>query len=550
MRLFRTVSLRTRIILLVLVVAVVPLGLMGLWLSGSATRAAEDFVRARLADALSERVRQISMGWVPYRSALLDLAQHPGAVDALVGTSADFDSALRSGFDDLPPLISAVELRDDGGAGVVWRASRPSLAPAPAFGRPLEAEVPVVDPVSGTVLGALAARLPLSALTPIAATGPMAGTVMAAFDPETGSRLTPDALDPRAAAGGRYTWQGDEWLAVSQALRDPPLVVVAAAPVAPFVGPFRAAARRGGLILLLVGLSGVGAAVILTWRMTRALEELATAAEAVSAGDLDRSVAVRGEDEIARVARAFDRMIESLRTTLNRLAERESLAAVGAFAASLAHEVRNPLTSIQLDLQQVEERLPSGSTERAVQAQALARVRRLERTVSGALETARSGHVEMTGLDLREPLADAIHAARPAFERRDAHIRYRAPGSEIAVRGDRGALERVFLNLLLNAAQASGSGDTSEVLVEREGRCVTIAVRDRGAGMDPEALERAFDPFVSGRADGSGLGLPIARQIVRAHGGSIELRSGLGTGTTAIVALPLQRTPAETNDGR
>ena len=126
--------------------------------------------------------------------------------------------------------------------------------------------------------------------------------------------------------------------------------IVLAAPLGPFTEPFERTARRGTLALIAIALVAFTLATLVTGRLTRSLGQLADAADAVSAGHLERKVEETGGDETRRVARAFNTMVTSLRETLMRLTQKESLAAVGEFATSLAHEVRNPLTSVRLIL--------------------------------------------------------------------------------------------------------------------------------------------------------------------------------------------------------
>jgi two-component system sensor histidine kinase FlrB len=112
------------------------------------------------------------------------------------------------------------------------------------------------------------------------------------------------------------------------------------------------------------------------------------------------------------------------------------------------------------------------------------------------------------------------------------------PRSGLSVRGDAAALEQLFLNLLLNAAQSLDDGGTVRVAVEDGDGVVRVAVRDAGRGMSPEVRARLFEPFYTTRADGTGLGLPLARRIARAHGGEIDVESAPGAGTTVVVRLP------------
>jgi two-component system, NtrC family, sensor histidine kinase HydH len=232
-------------------------------------------------------------------------------------------------------------------------------------------------------------------------------------------------------------------------------------------------------------------------------------------------------------------MTASLRRNLQQLAERESLLAVNEFAASLAHEVRNPLSSVQLDLQQVEERLPPTSEIRDLQAQAIADLRRLDRTVAAALETARSGRVELRPVDLREPLRDAVRTAAPRFAQQQAHLDAAgAEGPPVVVDGDPDALRQVFLNVLLNAAAALGPGGSAAIAVAPDRGGTSVRIHDTGDGIPAEVLPRVFDPFYTTRPTGSGIGLAVARRIVTAHRGEIRIDSAPGTGTTVQLWLP------------
>jgi signal transduction histidine kinase len=114
-----------------------------------------------------------------------------------------------------------------------------------------------------------------------------------------------------------------------------------------------------------------------------------------------------------------------------------------------------------------------------------------------------------------------------------------AGGVPIPIRGDESALEQVFLNILLNAAQSLGTAGSASVAVTTGSGRACVVVRDSGAGIAPEWLERVFDPFVTTRADGTGLGLPIARGIVAAHGGTIGIASAPGQGTKVSIELPM-----------
>jgi HAMP domain-containing protein len=159
--------------------------------------------------------------------------------------------------------------------------------------------------------------------------------VLGVSEPASGTPLLPLPFDPGLLEQDRFALGGDEWLAVRRVLAEPALQLVAAAPLNPFTEPFERTARAGALLLAGVALLGLILAHLLTGRLTRSLERLAGAAEAVAQGDLERRIEPAGTDEVGRVAAAFNAMTESLRRTLAELADRRALAAVGEFADAL-----------------------------------------------------------------------------------------------------------------------------------------------------------------------------------------------------------------------
>lgn len=373
------------------------------------------------------------------------------------------------------------------------------------------------------------------------ATGASAGLggFVQLVDRVTGLALRPSRFDPALLAGERFTLGGDSWLVRRREVREPAITLVAAAPRMLYTAPVRQSARTWAAAIVAVAIAVSCFAIFATTWMTASLQELALATDAVAAGDLGRRVFADSNDEVSRVGRAFNAMTASLRATLRELSRRESLAAVGEFAAMLAHEVRNPLTAIRIDLQRVEEMLPADAATRPQLARALREVNRLDQTVSGALRVARSGNVALERVDLRIPLQRAIEVAGPAFEQAGASFTALDLGEvPLHGQGDESALEQLFLNVLLNAAQILKPGEAAGVTARaREGR-VEVEIWDAGVGIPKELLERVFDPFYSTRKDGTGLGLALARQIVLAHGGTIAIESEPYLGTTVSMGFP------------
>jgi signal transduction histidine kinase len=536
------VSFRARILLIVLILGIIPLGLLSLWLTEATTRSGQNLVRAQLEESVETAVSRVVSRWYRLRSALLYLAEDRESQRALSrGETGSAPTSFVRIFDGLEPGVRSVVMRDVSGREL-WRVDRAVGAPADPFQEMglVTVALEVRDYLTGTLMGTVDASITASSILPLGGLTPgVSGMIVGVFDSATGVSLVPLPLDPSLLDAPEFTWEGSPWVTAERTLGDPPIRLVATAPLTPFVEPFQNAARDGAVLVMIVAVTGLGLAALLTTRLTRSLKELSGAANAVSRGDLAQRVDVRAGDEVGVVAEAFNTMTESLQRTLRELSTRESLAAVGEFAASLAHEVRNPLTAIRVDLQLAEEELAEGSVGREAQERALQEVARLDDSVTKALRVARTGSIEAESLDLRTAIRAAANAARPVFAERGATLRVHLGENVLPISGDAGALEDLFLNLLRNAAQALEAGGTAEVSAEVGEARVTVVVRDDGVGIPAELQDRVFEPLFSTRPEGTGLGLTVARRVAVAHGGDLALESTPGEGTTVRVTLPL-----------
>ena len=220
--------------------------------------------------------------------------------------------------------------------------------------------------------------------------------------------------------------------------------------------------------------------------------------------------------------------------------EAEQMAYVGTLASGLAHEIRSPLNSLNLNMQMLQEEMPAGSSERLV-AITRSEVGRLERLVSDFLSYARPDELKLeqtTASELlchgAEVVAGKLHSAGIPVEIDD-----RSGGVPLQV--DREQMNQLLLNLIDNAVAAMSDCDRPSLRLEAEARpgSIVLAVGDNGPGVDPADRERVFDLFHSGRRGGTGLGLAIVRRIAATHGGEARVRSGGGAGATFEVELPL-----------
>lgn len=544
--------------------AIGPLALVGLWLVQSTQRSAEVLVRERLQETLSELALEAGIHWGQERGRILRLAEAPavrellredateagtvengseGSAETTVVSLHTLPTELEELWRALDGVVERAVVRDPRGEVRLELEREP---PGGAGARPplesalLSVRFPVYAPMAGERLGTLEAWIPAARVIPGAVFVPgVGGAVFALFDPDDGASLLPLPMEPETFHRARFDWQGEAWVVARHRLYEPPLVLALAAPLDAFSQPFERAARQGLLALMVVAVLAFLLVGLVSRRLTRPLAALAEGADHVSAGRLERHVPEEGPDEVFRVARTFNAMTASLRRTLDRLSQQEALAAMGEMAASLAHEVRNPLSAIRLDLQRAERRLGEGEEDaRALIRRALYEIERLDGSVNEALQMARADRVRADVLELAEPLGAALHAAAPAFREAEAELEVGSdPGRGIHVVGDPATLKQLFLNLLLNAAEALDVGGRAGARVEERGEEVRVSIWDDGPGIPPEIRDRVLEPFFSTRPEGTGLGLPIARRIARAHGGDLEIESEPGRGTVVTVTL-------------
>lgn len=533
MRLF---SFRFRILALVLGVAIVPLVLIGIVLLRGASESGERLLSQRLERAAEDSRDAVIRNWLPLRSMLLDVSEWPEVDEAVERAAGD---PLETRLSELDLRIRQVTIRDS--VGTLFEFDRSALTPeeggVPPATSPLmrvRIELFRVAAESATIEFGLEGEL---VLPREAVPASAAGMVLTLIDPTSGASLLPIPVDASVLAGDRFTWGGEEWLASARSFGDPPLKIVLAAPLTPYVAPFRRSVRNGAYLLAAVALGALLGAIVLISRMTRSLRELVRGADAVSAGDLSHRIEYVEEDEVGRVAQAFNQMTASLQRTLREQASRESLAAVGEFAASLAHEVRNPLTAVKIDLQSLEERLGDDPSLTPPLRRALEEIDRLDATVGDALSMVRQGDKDRV-LDVWQPIEAAAHSAAPAFARVDATLDVERGDSEIPVFGDAAGLEQLILNLLLNAAEALPQGGRATIRAGADGDSACILIEDDGPGIPEPVRDRIFEPLFSTKEAGTGLGLTISRRIVEAHRGELSVRDAEGGGTCVEVRLP------------
>ena len=250
----------------------------------------------------------------------------------------------------------------------------------------------------------------------------------------------------------------------------------------------------------------------------------------------------------AQVALALENAVLHSRQSdrLRRLHRAERLATAGRLAASVVHEIRNPLTVISSTVQYILQGLAAGDPRQELAEGVLAEVARIERTMDSLLRLGRTREVLQAEHDLREPLNRSLLLVEVKARQRGIEVERCFDSETLRVLCDLDQIEQLFLNLLLNALQATPEGGritvaatTWEDPYNPADRRAQIEISDTGTGIPEEELERVFEPFFTTKSEGSGLGLPICLSIVESQDGEIDLRSKVGQGTTVCVRFPL-----------
>ncbi|MBL0215242.1 MAG: HAMP domain-containing protein [Myxococcales bacterium] len=300
-----------------------------------------------------------------------------------------------------------------------------------------------------------------------------------------------------------------------------------------------------GLAAVLLGLC-ITIWVVIT---LRPLSRLRDAARRIASGDYASRIPEKGPAEVADLAREFNSMGRAVEERERERVRAERLAAVGKMAAMITHEVRNPLSSIGLNTELLEEEL--GAVPNAEEARSLCRsihreVDRLTVITEEYLAFARLPKPKLAA----EPI-NAMVSALAAFVREDLAARQvvlttELSSEELVGQIDAGQIRQCLINLVRNAADAVAVKGKGWVILRTrpDGDRVIIEVEDSGVGIPSDVLPRLFDPFFSTKDGGNGLGLALTQQIVRDHGGDVEVASTVGRGTTFTVRVPAQRSGA------
>jgi len=304
-------------------------------------------------------------------------------------------------------------------------------------------------------------------------------------------------------------------------------------------------------LMMFAGVFAVGLILSsgLAARFTRPVRKLDAGLRRLSEGDLEVEVEVHGKDEIARLGAAFNELTARLRAGREREREvtrREKLSALGSLAAGVAHDVRNPLHSIGLTLQHLQETARPVDQKRSEEFDRSVHIireeiGRLDRLVQNFLRFTRTGEGERGELAAGKLLLETSHLIGKEAEWRNIQVKVEVQEPLPEIPADIEAIRSSILNLALNSFAAMPEGGVLTLSTREVEGGLEIAVSDTGAGISDQELEKVFDFGYSTREEGNGLGLAMVHQcIVDNHGGRIDLASQEGEGTTFRLFFPIQ----------
>jgi signal transduction histidine kinase len=311
---------------------------------------------------------------------------------------------------------------------------------------------------------------------------------------------------------------------------------------------FDAARKRIGAVRTLIValwamavLGGFALTYALAWRLLRPVQALDAAAAEIAKGNYDVEVKVQSRDEIGRLARTFNSMCASIRSAREELIHRERISTIGRLSTSIVHDLRNPLASIYGGAEMlVDDDLTPGQVKRLASNiyRASRRIQELLQELAD-VRRGKSHSREMCGLV--EVVKAASDTVAQMAARQNVEVRVEIP-PDTEVPLDRSPMERVFQNLLANAVEAMPGGGRVGVSSKVAGDNVLVVVEDNGPGIPAELAPELFRPFVNaGKKNGMGLGLALARETVRDHGGDLWVEKA-ASGARFVLRLPLRQT--------
>ena len=303
-------------------------------------------------------------------------------------------------------------------------------------------------------------------------------------------------------------------------------------------------------IILLAGLAG---AAIIARDIVAPLSKMERATRSVSEGRYLPIDGIRHEDEIGKLAHAFNHMIQQIEKHQDELVQAGKLASLGTLTSGVAHELNNPINNVSMLAQTYIQLYPSLTDEEKIDfmSEIDGQCERAKEIVVNLLDFSRVRPKTYAFSDIGSVVGESLKLVANQIAVNDIECEVNMPGDLPLVHVNANRIKQVIVNILTNAIKAMPNGGRLEVggAPSPDGRYVNITIRDTGVGIAPTVLPHIFDPFFTTRdvGQGTGLGLSVSYSIIKRHGGTISVQSEPGAGSAFTVALPVER--QEVSDG-
>lgn len=298
-----------------------------------------------------------------------------------------------------------------------------------------------------------------------------------------------------------------------------------------------------GLYVIIFGVFILGAALIST-QLTSPLEALREGLRKITAGNLETTLPVRSKDEIGALTNAYNVMVYRLKDLQDDLARAEREAAWKEMAQQVAHEIKNPLTPMKLNLQHLERQLKASKGDfsemkpkiETIAANMIEQIESLSQIASDFSKFAKPSEQEFKEVEVNELVRSVADLYEPE-KKLSVHTNLHA--KQLWISGVKDELRRVLINLVKNAYEAMPKGGKVILSTTQQNQMAIISVEDNGEGIPEESRDQIFVPNFSTKSSGTGLGLAITKKILQEHDGDITFTSEVGKGTTFVIELPL-----------
>jgi len=297
-------------------------------------------------------------------------------------------------------------------------------------------------------------------------------------------------------------------------------------------------------LIILVIMVGIVASFVFSLFITGPLNKFVEFTKVLGRGEFGRRVEVSSEDEIGYLARNFNTLSMQLKTakekmeeayTYTHLMQAEKLSSIGQISAGLAHELKNPLTTLKMLFQAFKEQ-PDMTVE---DAKVISKeIEKMDGIITNFMGFVKQKGFRFSETDLNELIDRVLSLATYDIENADIIVKKDILENLPHVQADRALLEHVFLNLIINAVDSMHDGGEIRVSGKSDDKFVEVMIWDKGSGIDSDLHAKIFDPFFTTKTEGTGLGLSIAYNIVNSHGGKLFFNSKKGKGTVFTVRLP------------